>query len=100
MDVLMWHAISFQVFTVFELKTKDCKGYLTPTRKLYNETYAAEVELNETFHTFVNNYKAAYQGLNTVSAQIGTKYDVEYTEADEWLPLGPSFQEHVNCFVK
>ena len=85
---------------MFESKTKDCKGHLTLTKQLYNDTYAAEVELNETFNTFVNNFKVAYQGPNTACAQIGTKYDVEYSEEDEWLPLGPRFQEHVNCFVK
>ena len=88
------------MLTEFQLKTKDCKGHVTLSKKLYNDTYAAEVELNEAFNTFVSNFKVAYQGPNTAHAQIGSKYDAEYSERDEWLPLGPSFQEHVSCFVK
>ena len=89
-----------QVFTVFELKTKDCQGYETLTKKLYKDTYAQEIELNETFNVFVNNFKVAYQGPNTARGQLGSKYETVYGEGDEWLPLGPSFQEHVACFVK
>lgn len=85
---------------MFELKTKDCKGHQTLTKTLYNDTYAAEVELNEAFNTFVDNFKVAYQGPNTAVAQIGSKYATDYSEGDEWLPLGPSFQQHVACFVE
>lgn len=91
----------FQVLTVFELKTKDCRGYETHTRKLYKDTYAEEIELNETFNFFVNNFKMAYQGANTAMEQTTSKYnDITYSEGDEWLPLGPCFQDHVDCFVK
>ena len=88
------------MLTTFDLKTKDCVGYETLTKKLYKDTYAEEIELNETFNAFVTNFKLAYQGPNTAQAQIGSKYDTPYSEGDEWLPLGPSFQQHVACFVK
>ena len=64
-----------QVFTTFELKTNDCVGYETLTKKLYKDTYAEEIELNETFNVFVTNFKLAYQGPNMAQAQIGSKYD-------------------------
>ena len=90
-----------QVMTVFELKTKDCKGYETLTKQLYKDTYAAEIEINEAFNNFVSNFRVAYQGPNTAMAQTGSKYDsLDYSEGDEWLPLGPKFQQHVGCFVK
>ena len=82
------------------MKTKDCQGCETLSRKLYKDTYTEEIELNETFHLFVNNFKMAYQGPNTAMKQINSKYDTPYSEGDEWLPLGPSFQEHVGCFVE
>ena len=82
------------------MKTRDCQGCETLTRKLYKDTYAEEIELNETFNIFVNNFKMAYQGPNTARAQIESKYDNTYSEGDELLPLGPSFQEHVACFVE
>lgn len=82
------------------MKTKDCQGYETLTKKLYKDTYATEIELNETFNVFVSNFKLAYQGPNTAQAQIGSKYTVPYSEGDEMLPLGPSFQEHLACFAK
>ena len=85
---------------MFELKTKDCRGCETHSRKLYKETYAEEIELNEAFNVFVNNFKVAYQGPNTAMGQINSKYDTNYSEGDEWLPLGPCFQDHVGCFVK
>lgn len=88
------------MFATFELKTKDCVGYETLTKKLYKDTYAEEIELNETFNAFVTNFKLAYQGPNTAQAQIGSKYNTKYSEGDEWLPLGPSFQQHVARFVK
>lgn len=88
------------MFTTFERKTKDCVGFETLTKKLYKDTYAEEMELNETFNAFVTNFKLAYQGPNTAQAQIGSKYDTDYSEGDEWLPLGPSFQQHVARFVK
>lgn len=88
------------MFAVFELKTKACVGCETLTKKLYKDTYAEEIELNETFNAFVTNFKLAYQGPNTALAQIGSKYDTVYSEGDEWLPLGPSFQQHVTRFVK
>ena len=88
------------MFTTFELKTKDCVGYETLTKKMYKDTYTAEIELNETFNVFVTNFKLAYQGPNTAQAQIGSKYNTKYSKGDEWLPLGPSFQQHVTRFVK
>lgn len=90
------------MLTVFEMKTKDCRGSETHARKQYKESYAEEIELNESFNFFVNNFKVAYQGPNTAMEQIGSKYDTEYydSEGDEWLPLGPCFQDHVGCFVK
>lgn len=39
-------------------------------RHKYHEYYNAEVELNDTFNTFVLNYKAAYEGRNTRKDQI------------------------------
>lgn len=89
------------MYAVFELKTKDCKGFETVTRQLYNDTYAAEVELNKTFNDFVTNFQVAYQGPNTAVAQVGSKYEsIDYSEGDECLPLGPSFQQHIACFTK
>ena len=84
----------------FEEKTKDCKGSETPTKTTYNITYATEIELNETFKTFVINFKLAYQGPNTADAQIGSTNTVCYSEEIEPLPLGPKFQEHVACFME
>ena len=84
------------------MKTKDCKGYETPTKKKYNDTYATETELNEMFNTFVTNFKRAYQGPNNAFAQIGSKDNPKscYSEDIEPLPLGQSFQKHVACFIK
>ena len=87
---------------MFELKTKSCKGHETLTKKQYNDTYASERKLNETFNTFVTNFKRIYQGPNTVEAQIGSSSNSEscYSEDIEPLPLGLKFQEQVACFVK
>lgn len=85
---------------MFEMKTKECKGYETLTRQLYKDTYTDEVELNKKFNVFVHNFKAAYEGPNTAGAQIDSNYDTCYSEGDRMLPLGPDFQEHVGCFVK
>ena len=93
----------------FEVRTKSCKGHVTTARENYNTTYAMEQELNETFNTFVKNYRRAYEGPNTAQAQILGKFPTAYTDyldegetrpGDEYLPLGPSFQEHVKCFMK
>ena len=86
--------------TKFEMKTKDCRGYETLTKRMYNNTYAAEIELNEAFKIFVTNFKLAYQGPNTAFAQIGSAFTTCYSEDIEPFPLGPSFQQHVACFVE
>ena len=86
---------------VFEVKTKMCKSQMTSAREHYNRMYYYEQELNQSLNMFVRNYRKAYEGPNTVQAQIGAKYNVVYSEqGDESLPLGPSFQEHVKCFMK
>ena len=86
------------------MKTKDCKGYETNTKKLHNDTYTTERRLNEMFNTFVTNFKRVYQGPNTAHAQIGlgSKYKPKpcYSDEIEPLPLGPNFQRHVACFMK
>lgn len=84
------------------MKTNECKGYMTRTSKLYNATYAAERELNNTLNTFVTNFRRVYQGPNTALAQIESKYNPKshYSEEIEPLPLGPNFQKHIACFVK
>lgn len=66
---------SCQVLTNFEMKTRHCGGIVTQAKEHYRTTYAAEIELNETFNKFVFNYRLAYQGPNTARAQIGSKHD-------------------------
>ena len=87
---------------VFELKTKSCKGHETSTKEQYNKTYASERKLNETFNTFVTNFKRIYQGPNTVEAQIESSSNSEscYSKDIEPLPLGENFQRQVACFVR
>jgi hypothetical protein len=84
----------------FDVKTKDCKGSETNTKKTYNITYATEIEFNEAFKTFVINFKLACQGPNTAHVQIGSTSTIRYSEEIEPLPLGPKFQEHVACFME
>ena len=46
---------------------------LTKAWRKYYEYYKNEIEMNEHFNAFVGNYRLAYQGPNTLQAQIGTK---------------------------
>ena len=46
---------------------------ISESRQRYNETYSGEIELNLTFHNFVLNYKAAYEGKNTRKTQANVK---------------------------
>lgn len=48
---------------------------ITEAQEEYNDVYSAEIHLNELFHTFVSNYRCAYQGQNTARSQIGSMYD-------------------------
>ena len=86
------------------MKSKDCKGHETLTKKQNNDTYATERNLNKRFNTFVINFKCIYQGSNTVDDQIllGSYNNPKscYSEDIEPLPLGENFQKHVACFVK
>ena len=84
------------------MKTNSCKGHETLTKEQHNDTYASERKLNETFNTFVTNFKRIYQGPNTVEAQIGSSSNPKpfYSEDIEPLPLGINFQGQVACFVK
>ena len=43
----------------------------TEARREYCRYYRDEIELNKHFNTFVLNYQLAYQGPNTLKAQIG-----------------------------
>ncbi|XP_065909470.1 inositol 1,4,5-trisphosphate-gated calcium channel ITPR1-like [Dysidea avara] len=79
-----------------------------PLMKEYDEIYQQEILLNEEFNNFVRNYELAYWGPNTAKCQIGSPHEIPYSEfddelleekGDEWLPLGPSFQKHVSCYV-
>jgi len=79
-DILCWkrtHILCtiLQVFATFNDRTLHCPRIVTAARKAYNKRYKAEIELNETFHRFVSNYRLAYQGPNTAPAQVGAKFD-------------------------
>jgi len=97
-----------QVFATFSDRTLHCSGTASAARDAYNKYYSDEVKLNDTFNRFASNYRLAYQGPNTAHAQIGARFDTKYSDlddelkqpGDEYLPLGPSFQEHVACFAK
>lgn len=76
---------------------------------MYKDTYAAELELNKSFNSFVLNYQLSYEGQDDARVQVGSKYSQPYSEyvdrekrllGDEWLPLGQSFQAHVTLFLK
>ena len=103
------HAIKESAFANFELKTKSCRACEAAAMTRYNATYAAELELNKAFDSFVTNYQLSYQGQNSAKVQVGSKYNGDYSDfldkdlsqpGDEYLPLGKSFQEHVACFLK
>ncbi|XP_048744986.2 inositol 1,4,5-trisphosphate receptor type 2-like isoform X4 [Ostrea edulis] len=70
-------------------------------RKVYEEYYEMEEEINKQLNVFAVNMKVAYGGPNTVEAQTGFDSDLEYSElgGDEELPLGHEFQEHLRCFI-
>ena len=82
------------------------------------------MKLNDEFNNFVRNFELAYWGPNTAHYQIHSPYDIgknnfyqtilywitasDYSEfeddllevrGDEWLPLGPSFQQHINLYA-
>ena len=84
----------------FDKKTKNCKGYETFTKQMYNKIYATEIKLNKKFKTFVTNFQLAYQGPNASPAQIGSTYNTCYSEEIEPLPLGLNFQRHIACFME
>jgi inositol 1,4,5-triphosphate receptor type 1 len=92
----------------FDQKTKEGKCAASPTREQYMRDYEEEMRLNEEFDRFVANFQLAYEGPNTAHAQTGAKYDTAYSDflddssqpGDEYLPLGPSFQDHVGLFVR
>nr|XP_022345635.1 inositol 1,4,5-trisphosphate receptor type 3-like isoform X6 [Crassostrea virginica] len=70
-------------------------------RKLYEEYYEMEGEINKQLNVFAGNMKVSYGGPNTVQAQIGFASNLDYSElgGDEELPLGSEFQEHLRCFI-
>ena len=61
------------------MKTDIALDAITDAQTEYNTTYAAELQLNETFHTFVSNFRRAYQGPNNAASQIGSKYSTGTT---------------------
>jgi len=74
----------------------------------YHEAFAQEVELNIAFNSFVTNFRLSYQGPDDAQVQVCSKYKNPYSDfldkecgepGDEYLPLGPSFQDHVQCFL-
>ena len=99
---LHFYLNSLKVLKTIDKKTKSGGAKITPARAAYRDEYKEEIELNEAFNKFVANYKHAYEGPNKASAQIGVKYTTVtvYSEGDECLPLGPSFQNLVALFVK
>ena len=72
--VHMYIQIYIQMIGHFHEMTEGSKGAVTTTRKLYEADYCDEIRLNENFKRFVANYRLAYEGPNTVSAQTGVKY--------------------------
>lgn len=76
---------------VFDQRTVDGKGFTSQAKRDYSSTFAAEMELNEQFNTFVTNYQRAYQGPNTARAQIGSKYTTgaAHTLFRTWMVYHP-----------
>lgn len=72
------------------------------SRRKYETKYRDELLLNEKFRLFTNNMWTAYQGKNTVRAQLGLSIDKIYVKLDteERLPLGSDFQRMINCFLR
>ena len=66
--------VSHSVIDNFELNTSGWVG-CSPAREAYQAYYSAEIKLNETFNSFVSNYRRGYQGPNTARAQIGAKFN-------------------------
>ncbi|XP_065883200.1 inositol 1,4,5-trisphosphate-gated calcium channel ITPR1-like isoform X2 [Dysidea avara] len=114
--------------TVTVLQHRDCNGFtldIDPqVRERFDETRNKKVNcgviiqlsaieeqeraLNRQFHTFVRNYELSYWGPNTAEYQIGSQFSTPYSDfeddhlekkGDEWLPLGKSFQRHVDLYI-
>ncbi|OWF52185.1 Inositol 1,4,5-trisphosphate receptor type 3 [Mizuhopecten yessoensis] len=71
-------------------------------RKMYEDFYETEEDINLQLNVFAVNMKVAYGGINTVEVQLGHgSPDVEYSElgGDEELPLGAEFQDHLACLI-
>ncbi len=97
------------ILIAFDHRTKSGKALETAAMTEYKEIYALEIELNKSFNSFVSNYQLSYQGPDDARVQVGSKYPNTYSDfidsecsvpGDEYLPLGPSFQQHVQCFIR
>ncbi|XP_033761182.1 inositol 1,4,5-trisphosphate receptor type 3-like isoform X6 [Pecten maximus] len=71
-------------------------------RKMYEDFYETEEDINLQLNVFAVNMKVAYGGINSVEVQLGHgSPDTEYSElgGDEELPLGAEFQDHLSCLI-
>ncbi|KAK3607291.1 hypothetical protein CHS0354_002916 [Potamilus streckersoni] len=79
----------------------QCQDVCSKSRKIYEDFYKEEEEVNSKLKVFVMNMKTAFGGVNDVRTQIGFRSKEPYSKigSDEELPLGVEFQEHLKCFV-
>lgn len=75
-EVKIKHTVPPSVVSDFHVKTTHCEAPSSQRRQDYEKRYLQELKLNETFNTFVSNFCVAYEGPNTVQAQIGAKFDI------------------------
>eukprot|EP00049_Salpingoeca_infusionum_P011225 m.193039 g.193039 ORF g.193039 m.193039 type:complete len:2533 (-) comp14875_c0_seq1:808-8406(-) len=90
--------------------TTDEAGLTTsPAVAKFNRDYRAELLLNTSFNSFATKLKTAYNGENTIEAQLLTTRfgSVDTTEPyceeldeDEPLPLSPEFQQQLSLYVE
>ena len=59
----------------FEVGLSAWSAHLSQDKEAYLDSYAVEINLNDTFNTFVSNFQLAYQGPNTARHQIGAKFN-------------------------
>ncbi|XP_062518427.1 inositol 1,4,5-trisphosphate receptor type 1-like isoform X2 [Corticium candelabrum] len=93
---------SDEMITKFQQLSVDSQvDVRSEAMKRYEREFHNEEKRNDCLNQFVVNFQKAYEGKNTVRAQLEFPSDEEYCECggDEDLPLGKEFQDHVACFT-